>query len=73
MTESIATVDELLAFFPGVRHDAARTCPGCGADLSTTALVKLAYVFTGCDCDRIEYGHLYEQLWHIDCLRKPVE
>ena len=55
----------------GARHPQRYTCPGCGeSGLSTTALVELAYVFTGCECSKVEYPHLYEQLWHQRCFRE---
>ncbi|MBX3031892.1 MAG: hypothetical protein KF809_17230 [Chloroflexi bacterium] len=52
-------------------HPQSRTCPGCGADLQRVALIAVAYIWTGCECRvAIDYDHLYEQLWHIECLRK---
>ncbi|MBX3031890.1 MAG: hypothetical protein KF809_17220 [Chloroflexi bacterium] len=52
-------------------HPQSRTCPGCGADLQRVAIITIAYIWTDCECRvAIDYDHLYEQLWHIDCLRE---
>jgi len=56
----------------GARHPTSRECPLCHADLMRVAVVDLAYVFTACDCSiQPEFRHLYEQLWHLRCLRIP--
>src|SRR4051812_13830633 len=31
-------------------HTRGRTCGGCGADVTKTAITQLAYVFDVCDC-----------------------
>ena len=60
---------ESSALFQGAEHLQRDTCPGCKReDLRKTALVELAYVFTACECDVVDYRHLYEQLWHLRCL-----
>ena len=51
-------------------HPHARSCPGCGEDARTSAIVSLAYAFESCSCDRVDYAHLVERLWHIKCLRE---
>lgn len=56
------------ALFRG-KHAWSDVCPGCNGDLSRTALVVLAYVFTACTCGDPDYPHLFEQMWHTDCLR----
>lgn len=56
-------------FTVGQKHPQRYSCPGCGeGGLSHVALIRLAYVFTGCNCSKVEYRHLYEQLWHLECL-----
>lgn len=57
----------------GAHYHRAHVCPGCEADLMTTAVVHLAYTFRECDCGVVNYTHLAEQLWHLACLqgRKP--
>jgi hypothetical protein len=50
-------------------HPQRDNCPACGKTCLRTALINLAYVFTPCDCELVDYGHLYEQLWHLPCLR----
>ena len=49
-------------------HPQAKACPLCGDDLSTVGLLRLAYVFADCGCERAAYPHLVEQLWHLNCL-----
>lgn len=49
-------------------HPHGRSCPKCSEDLTTTALMDLAYRFETCECFRHEYPHLFEQMWHLACL-----
>lgn len=49
-------------------HPDARTCPKCGDDCATVAITDLAYLHRACECPRLEYAHLVEQLWHLACL-----
>jgi hypothetical protein len=51
-------------------HPQRDNCPACGENLMSIAIIRLAYVFTGCECKRADYRHLYEQLWHLTCLRE---
>ncbi len=50
-------------------HPAQTHCPRCGEDCGREGLSRLAYVFTACSCPASEYQHLYEQIWHLACLR----
>ncbi len=54
----------------GAHHPWSRICPGCVNDIRRTSLVELAYVFNACSCGTPEYEHLFEQVWHIQCLRR---
>lgn len=55
-------VDRVSHYTP--RHRRFRSCPACGEDLSTTAILEIGYTFERCDCTDPEYTHLVEQLWH---------
>jgi len=44
------------------------TCPVDGENLMTVGLPSLAYTFEECECPRVPYTHLVEQLWHRGCL-----
>jgi hypothetical protein len=69
-TETATPVSPERLFTVGQKHPQRYTCPGCGeSGLARTALVELAYVFTACDCPKVDYRHLYEQLWHQRCFR----
>jgi len=52
------------------RHPWNRTCPVCGQDCSTVALVKLVYRFEECNCSYAPYTHLIERVYHWDCIKK---
>ncbi|MFA6134436.1 MAG: hypothetical protein WC869_10530 [Phycisphaerae bacterium] len=55
-------------------HNYSSTCPGCGKDCSSTALVELVYTFEVCHCEPNEPGggHLVETTWHKDCYAAPI-
>lgn len=49
-------------------HQTLMHCGGCDTDLSSVAIIRLAYTFRQCHCGTPEYPHLVEQLWHRTCL-----
>lgn len=50
----------------GVLHN-RDDCPGCDRSVMRTAIVNLVYSFMECGCDKVEYPHLVERLWHPAC------
>lgn len=42
-------------------------CQGCNQDCGGTALVDLVYTFEICRCEKADYSHLTETLWHKTC------
>jgi hypothetical protein len=62
------TTGEDLPLPDPAEHDHLRTCPGCSANLAVVGLPDLAYTFETCECDRVSYTHLVQQLWHRGCL-----
>ena len=48
-------------------HTQAGICPECGGDCREVALIKLVYTFEVCNCGKIGYAHLVEQLHHRSC------
>ena len=48
-------------------HKQAGVCPGCKLNVINTAVVKLVYKPTECNCEKVEYTHLVDQLWHETC------
>lgn len=64
-----ADVSGQVLFTGGADHPQRATCPSCGEDLERVAIIELAYVFATCEADHVPYAHLYEQLWHLECLR----
>ena len=60
--------EQLITSFLDRRHHAAlRNCPTCGVDCSRQGITKLVYSHEVCSCDRWDYDHLVEQLWHRAC------
>jgi hypothetical protein len=49
-------------------HPSPSICPGCGENVSSVGLTKLAYRFEQCSCDVADYEHLAERVWHLACL-----
>lgn len=70
-TGKVVTGAELVDTWSSKHHRSFKICPGCGQDCSTVGVAALAYTFEECDCDRHDYAHLVEQLWHLKCLQ-PV-
>lgn len=54
-------------------HKNGASCPVCGADCRSKALVDLVYTFEPCRCGTPAYDHLYEQLWCRDCFANDKE
>ena len=50
----------------------ARNCPACRESCSRTALTKLLYTFEGCSCPSVEYRHIAERVWHVECYRTSL-
>lgn len=77
MTDSIVE-DESLVVAPTMmqliktwnhseKHPHGYRCPTCGGN-TNIAVDKIAYTFTVCRCDVVEYDHLVEVIYHRTCL-----
>lgn len=61
------TGGQLITSWLDRNHPRLRTCGGCNKDVTTTGITKLVYSHEVCSCDRYDYDHLVEQLWHREC------
>lgn len=56
---------DLLALAHGHRNTG---CLGCGGDVAGVGVTHLTYAYERCDCDKADYTHLTERIWHLTCL-----
>lgn len=52
-------------------HRIDRQCPVCSGPVSTIGIVHVVYAHEECTCDRVDYVHLIEVLYHRACY-KPI-
>jgi len=54
-------------------HAFASLCPGCKKNLNQTGVTHLIHEFVVCDCKKLHYKHLVDQLWHRSCFISAVK
>jgi hypothetical protein len=48
-------------------------CPKCRVDLMRVGIDDIATTNDVCKCDKVDYSHVVEQLWHKKCLMEYLK